>query len=295
MASRPLRVLLVDDNPGDRDLACDRLEQAGGHFEVRTAACLREALEQLGQGPVDVMLLDLGLPDCQGIETLRQLQAPVPEIPIVILTGAEDDRMAHEALSAGAQDFLAKSWTDANLTARSLRYAVERKQLQLQLERERRSREAEREEAAHGSFAAIASSSVTARLFGQKSLREGSPTAFDENMREYAKSIRMALDNRITTSAHAVSERLCSIAERMGQHLAGPRDVVDIHRAAMAALCDGANGGQVEAYLTEGRLLLLELMGNLVNFYRSYYSGFRRLPRLGTSGSGERSDVQGAS
>jgi len=278
-AAAPLCVLLVDDNPGDRDLACDRLEHAGGIFDIRCAGSLREALDCLAESPVDIILLDLGLPDSQGIETFRRLQAAIPELPVVILTGAEDDAMARAALNAGAQDYLVKDWTDANLTGRSLRYAVERKRLQLQLERERRARELEREEASQQWLVGTPSTSVTARLFGQRPLREASPAAFEEHLQQYSRSIRLALDNRVTNTGHAVSERMRSIAERMGSSLAGPRDIVDLHRAAMAALCEGANARQVEAYTDEGRLLLLELMGYLVTFYRGYYTGLRRNPR----------------
>jgi two-component system sensor histidine kinase UhpB len=72
-AAAPLCVLLVDDNPGDRDLACDRLEHAGETFAIRCAGSLSEALDCLVEGPVDVILLDLGLPDSQCIETFKRL------------------------------------------------------------------------------------------------------------------------------------------------------------------------------------------------------------------------------
>jgi CheY-like chemotaxis protein len=283
--SRPLRVLLVDDNPGDRDLAADRLQHAAEPFDVLCAASLKEAMERLKDEEIDVALLDLGLPDSQGLDTFRQLQAYARDIPIVILTGAGDDAMAHEALNAGAQDYLVKDWTDANLTGRSLRYAVERKRLYLQLEHERKARESEREKAAHEWMTTSASTSVTARLFGQKPLRESARPVFDEIAHQYAGAICQALENRVTKAQHAVSDTLRVLAERLGSHSAGPRDVVDLHKASITHLSRGANVRQVEAYADEGRLLLLELMGHLVSFYRTYFTGVRLAQRNGITGS----------
>lgn len=273
-SDRTVRVLLVDDNPGDRDLAEERLAHSRTEcFVVDSAATLRQALERLSHGTYDVVLLDLGLPDSQGIDTYRTVQARAPDIPVVILTGSEDDAMAREALNAGVQDYLVKDWDDATLTARSVRYAVERKQLLVQLERERKAREQEREASAHDGLSRWQSTSVTARLFGQGPLREVNRPLFGDWVADYAHSIRMSLDNRVTRSQHAVSDRLRAMADRLGRQSAGPRDVIELHQAAMGELCRNANARQVEAYTDEGRFLLLELMGYLASFYRSYYPG----------------------
>ncbi|MFO1418160.1 MAG: response regulator [Methylotetracoccus sp.] len=278
-----MRVLLVEDDPGDRDLVEDRLAQSRTeHFEVRCAATLSDAIECLDRQRFDVILLDLGLPDSQGIETYRTVQARVPYVPVVILTGSEDEAMAREALNAGVQDYLVKDWDDATLTGRSLLYAIERKRLQQQLEQERNALEPEGDATAHDCMSHWPSNLVTAHRFGEEPLREVTPSLFNQWVDYYGQSIRMALDNRVTCSQHGVSERLRTIARRLGAQSAGPRDVIELHQTTMAKLCRSANHRQVEAYTDEGRFLLLELMGHLASFYRSRYPGTTRLPRKWT-------------
>jgi FixJ family two-component response regulator len=88
-----------------------------------------------GSERVEVVLLDLGLPDSQGLETLRKVYAQVSEMPIVVLTGLNDEMVGVQAINEGAQDYLIKGQVDTQLLRRTIRYAIERKQAE---ERERR-------------------------------------------------------------------------------------------------------------------------------------------------------------
>ena len=123
-----MRVLLVEDNPGDARLLQDSLSEAGdGAFNLTHAGRLAEGLEYLCGGEFDIVLLDLSLPDSQGLETFSTTHALAPQVAIVVLTGLADDELAAAALREGAQDYLVKGQLDSNLLARSIRYAAQRK------------------------------------------------------------------------------------------------------------------------------------------------------------------------
>jgi two-component system, cell cycle response regulator len=126
---QPTRVLLVEDNPGDARLVREALHDgAPDQFKVQVADSLQHALASLGPGveEVDVILLDLSLPDSQGLETYRAIHARDPEVPVLVLSGLNDESVALKAVNEGAQDFLRKSKVDSELLPRAIRYAIER-------------------------------------------------------------------------------------------------------------------------------------------------------------------------
>jgi signal transduction histidine kinase/DNA-binding response OmpR family regulator len=136
--TKPIRVLLVEDNPGDARLIKEILAGAEGQdFSIEWVTRLADGLERLRQNKVDVVLLDLGLPDSQGLDSFLKAKAQAPRVPFVVLTGLADEDLALTALRQGAQDFLFKDEIHPNLILRAIRYATERKHAELALERER--------------------------------------------------------------------------------------------------------------------------------------------------------------
>ena len=136
LTGKSVRILLVEDNLGDRRLIREMLAEATKMtFDLQYADRLQAAIEYMDQNDVEVILLDLGLPDSQGLETLRQVYAQASNTPIVVLTGLNDETVGVEAVSEGAQDYLIKGQVDAQLLRRTIRYAIERQQAE---ERERR-------------------------------------------------------------------------------------------------------------------------------------------------------------
>lgn len=120
-------VLVVEDNPGDARLVeLYLLEDAASSFTVLKAALLGDALEILAAKPIDVVLLDLSLPDSFGVDTLTRLRAASPFVPVVVLTGTNDEELALKALRQGAQDYLVKGQGDGDLVRRAIFYAIER-------------------------------------------------------------------------------------------------------------------------------------------------------------------------
>ena len=136
MSRKPIRTLLVEDNPGDARLMREMLaEVAEGQFELVAVGSLRQAVQHLFAERFGVVLLDLSLPDSQGLETFTRLQGQSARTPIVVLTGLDDETLAVKAVQKGAQDYLIKGQADGNLLVRSMRYAIERNAVRQELKR----------------------------------------------------------------------------------------------------------------------------------------------------------------
>jgi diguanylate cyclase (GGDEF)-like protein len=129
-----LTVLTVEDNPADAVLVREMLREDGGaRFSLVHAATLADALAQLDAHRVDCVLLDLSLPDAQGLEALGQIHAAALEVPVVVLSGRDDEAVAIRAVHEGAQDYLVKGHIDPRLLIHTLSYAIERKRAEAEL------------------------------------------------------------------------------------------------------------------------------------------------------------------
>lgn len=137
-----IKVLLVEDNPGDALLLRQAVAEIGApRLEWVTVDRLGEALCRVREEAFDVILLDLSLPDAQGFETFQQAYAQASGVPIVVLTGLDDEEMAVKTVQAGAQDYLVKGQLDGHVVVRAMRYAIERcRSMQALQESERRFR-----------------------------------------------------------------------------------------------------------------------------------------------------------
>ncbi len=130
MTTKPLRILLIEDSPADAEFVLELFRDQEEIFRLDRVERLGEALQALERERYDAVLSDLGLPDCRGLETFSRLHARCDAVPIVILTGMDDEAVAVEALRSGAQDYLIKGSMDASIIQRSLLYAIERRRLQ---------------------------------------------------------------------------------------------------------------------------------------------------------------------
>jgi signal transduction histidine kinase/DNA-binding NarL/FixJ family response regulator len=132
----PVRILLIEDNPADAAIIREMLDNVSGDaFEIHHAPRLADGLKQLADdGKTDVVLLDLSLPDSQGVDSFDRLLAVAPEVPIIVLSGLEDMGLALESVRNGAQDYLIKDEVDSDLLVRAIRYAIERKQIEQELQ-----------------------------------------------------------------------------------------------------------------------------------------------------------------
>lgn len=122
-----IHVLLVEDNPGDARLIELALAEVGsGRFRLSHVSRLCDAFEVINEDPCDVVLLDLSLPDAHGFETFVWMREASPHLPIILLTGIDDEGLAVSAVRRGAQDYLVKGQVNPSLLARAISYAIER-------------------------------------------------------------------------------------------------------------------------------------------------------------------------
>jgi DNA-binding response OmpR family regulator len=127
MPDESLPVLLIEDNPGDVRLVKVALSDTRfARWQLSCCPTLADGLELLARQDFVAVVLDLTLPDCTGVETIARIQSAAPTMPIVILTGVDDQAISREAVKAGAQDYLVKGLFDGGLLSRSLFYAIER-------------------------------------------------------------------------------------------------------------------------------------------------------------------------
>jgi len=132
--SGKLRILIVEDNPADADLIREMLPQTDSlHFQAESVHRLSGALARLERRDIDLVLLDLGLPDSQGLPTFHALRKAAPDIPVIVLSGNDDQDLAIAAVRDGAQDYLVKGRFGGDLLVRAARYALEREHLILEL------------------------------------------------------------------------------------------------------------------------------------------------------------------
>ncbi|OGR07982.1 MAG: hypothetical protein A2511_06710 [Deltaproteobacteria bacterium RIFOXYD12_FULL_50_9] len=132
-----IRVLLIEDDQADAFLIREMLSEslvAGKQGEVVNAAVqhvkrLDEGIRQAADGRFDIIISDLGLPDSQGLATVKKLAAAVRHIPIVVLTGQADQEFGFATVNAGTEDYLVKGQVSAEMLVRSIRYAIERKKI----------------------------------------------------------------------------------------------------------------------------------------------------------------------
>jgi signal transduction histidine kinase len=132
---KPLQVLLVEDNAGDARLLHEMFrKEKAGNFVLTHLLRMTEAVEHLEKGGVDILLLDMGLPDGHGLDTVRRARAAAPHVPVIVLTGLDDEALAAQAMKEGAQDYLIKGQIESRALPRALRHAIERHRMQEEAE-----------------------------------------------------------------------------------------------------------------------------------------------------------------
>ena len=133
MGLTALRILLVEDNPGDADLLQESIAYLPQPPQITHVEGLQAAVETLGREAFDAVLLDLNLPDSLGLATLERTLVAAPQLPVVVLTGLEDEALGSEAVRKGAQDYLVKGQMGAHRLLQTIHHAVERKRTEQSL------------------------------------------------------------------------------------------------------------------------------------------------------------------
>jgi len=124
-----IRVLLVEDNPADVRLIEELLRESAPPYELTAVNRLDDAFTHLGRCGADVILLDLSLPDAQGLDSVRRMRFAAPRIALAILSGQDDEAVALQALREGVEDYLIKGQVEGPLLVRAINYAIERRRM----------------------------------------------------------------------------------------------------------------------------------------------------------------------
>lgn len=280
MQDRPHRILII----GHDVASASRLRRAlaagmGDGAAVITSCAVDEAFGALAGRGADLLFVDIEATGADWPEKIGALRARIPEVPLIAISARGEETQAIKALQAGAQDCLSAMEIDGVPLLRAVRYAIERNRFQVQLEEayEQISRDKE-----FGGLSAISGPAplpVTERSFGSVPLPQRVPDDFGELVRRYGGLLDRALLGRSGKDYDRLIADLNDIADRLGMLGAGPRDAVDLHKAAMANRLEGQSARKNRAYVEEGRLLLVQLMGHLVSYYRSLSWGRGPAPR----------------
>ena len=130
-----IKALVIEDNPDDVRLIKEMFRECGVEtIDLQFSGSLADGIRQLASSTFDVVLIDLGLPDSQGLETLRTVRTKHPELPALVLTGYADESTGLEAVRCGAQDYLIKGHADGHALFSAIRYAIEREKLENRLQ-----------------------------------------------------------------------------------------------------------------------------------------------------------------
>ena len=263
-------ILLVEDDPEDLMLVQNALQETPYvRFNIRHTDNLGPAVALLAQEYFDLVLLDLSLPDSQGMETLHRLSAKAPGVPVVVFTGLGDEASGIQALRSGAQDYLVKGQVDADALFRSLRYAIERHRLQVELEETRAQQQAEhardQEIDSYRNYQGAvddAGASASPPAHGiTGNTREGLLAKYISLVVKYLRAVRLH-EPRPSSDVRA-------LAMSLADQRAGARDVVRLHLGVLDSITKRASyAADEKEFASDARLVLLELIGSLLDIYR---------------------------
>jgi signal transduction histidine kinase/DNA-binding NarL/FixJ family response regulator len=257
----PLALLLLEDDEADACFVMEMLQKADDQlWQITRAQKLSIALELLSQAQFEVALLDLSLPDSQGLDTLIRLRQAAPDLPIIVFTGIDERETSLQALSHGAQDYIVKAEITAAILTRVIRYAIERGRILRQLQAE-----------------------VAERQRSEQTLRsivEGTAAVTGEDFfRSLVRSLSTALNVRyalVSGCIDAPPTRVCTYAFWQGNEF-GENGEYDLYGTP----CEQVFNGQGCQYFPEGVQALFPLEKDLVEMEAESYAG---IPLLSSGG-----------
>jgi DNA-binding NarL/FixJ family response regulator len=242
-------------------------------FELRRVSTQHAAYELLGEGNTVLVLLDLSHPEHGQMELLSHLHDDFPEIPAIVLAPEMDRGQAQQAIALGAHDYLVHDGLSPETLEQSVRFALRRHSLLQRAGEMLEQRLRERELDAFDQLRPQRELAVTRSLMGIEHLQQRDPEAFQRLREHYETLLEKALEAQRLKTDFDVNAEVKNFADQLGHLLGGPRDLVEIHTAALKARLDGANARLSRAMTEEGRFLIIRALGALSNFYRLRATG----------------------
>ncbi|MBC7188383.1 MAG: response regulator [Calditrichaeota bacterium] len=268
MVEEPYKVLLVEDNPGDARLVEIALSEPGPvPFRLERVGLLSAALRRLEKEKFDVVLLDLSLPDSQGLDTVVAVRKQNPEVPVVVLTGLDDERSSVDALHMGAQDYLVKGTATGETLRRTIRYAVERRKILDDLK-------ALRENGQDNEMSLRAALAAYRQMLNGKSaifedvdqpLKERKPRFLEDIAELYAELMEAYLGNGAQKSA---DPRMTHLVMRLREESAGACDIVEIHTHAIQRKLTQDDLAAQKGAAIKAQVFIVEVLGRLLSLYK---------------------------
>lgn len=271
MVEEPYKVLLVEDNPGDARLVEIALSEPGPvHFRLERVGLLSAALRRLEKEEFDVVLLDLSLPDSQGLETVLAVRKQSPQVPVVVLTGLDDEQSYVKALHMGAQDYLVKGTATGETLRRTIRYAVERRKIMADLKnlRENGQDNESNLKCAVAAFRQMVDGKTTP--FNDEidqPLSERKPRFLEDIAEFYADLLEDYVGNG---GPQSIQPRMAHLVQRLGEESAGARDVVEIHIQALKRMLDKGSLSGPKSLAIGAQVFAVEVLGRLLTQYKRH-------------------------
>ncbi len=278
------RVVLLD-TAGDAAWVEAMLADLGGGHGTDIIHCdtAATALATLETWTVDLVLVDLGATPGPALEAIQAIREADPAVPILAVTSHGEDEVGLLAIRAGAQDYVVQGESNRRV-GQAIAFAIERSHAFDRFEAAKETEAREREFTRLRNLCGPAPLAVSGRSFGSIPLRDRSPQAFLDLARHYERVLVASASARSFHEREEIAGELNGIADRLGILNAGPRDVIDVHKMAIAQRLEGVSMGRARAAIEEARMLLLQLMGYLASFYRNLSWGAaagRSAPRSG--------------
>jgi ActR/RegA family two-component response regulator len=252
------------------------LASDGPHWVVDTATTATEGLTKFDASPPDCVLLDNSLGPDDGITLLSKVKQRRRFCPVIMVTGLGSDAIALEAMKRGASDYLVKTTLTGASLVTTITNAIERMSLEQRLElqtaaAQRQEDQVKRLEKVVDQLKAMSSAgsstNITRAITGAGAVRDRAPEVFRRLTMTYEALMDDYLQQLVMDAPKPLRE-MKSIVRELGQRGAGPRDLLDVHISALEAAEAKLNPSRSEAYSLQGRLMALEMMGLLVDFYR---------------------------
>ncbi|AIE73208.1 MULTISPECIES: response regulator [unclassified Synechocystis] len=283
MTQELYQLLLIEDESATVKMILDFLESSAVSplaerllVQVTAVSDLDEAVKVCQKQEFEIILLDLFLADIEGIDALVQARKIFPEQSIIAYSQSEDEQLVIQSFQHGADGYLRLKNLDSYLLYYELLSVLQRKIYQSKSESQR-SLASQQKEYLDLETLISSTTSVTARMFGSDTIKDSFPELFEELKQTYGNLLDLALEQRAFKVEHDLSSRLRNLADRLGFMKASPRDIIQIHTTTLREKNRDTNIVKSQAYVAEGRLMVLELMGYLASFYRKYYVSLNNL------------------
>lgn len=265
------RIVLVGASAGAQDWLRAVISDggSGADGEIRCMNGAEEAVALIGAAPCDLIVVDLdALPPDSSFAVIRRLSEAHPAVPLVAVAADWPDVLTIAALQAGADECLRKD-ASRDIARHGFDHAMAHARSKAAMDEQRVQAEHDRELRGLSSLCGPSPLPITERSFGMVSLASRAPQHFAKFVRIYGVVLDAAMQHRSMKHEGDLTVELSELADQLGMLGAGPRDVIDLHKAVIAAGVQGQGARWAKTYLEESRLLLLQLMGYLVSFYRN--------------------------